>query len=80
MVAKSGARWTFVVLLVLLGTVLGVYLQRFDATAPYFRDVVRSGFDLNDVDLVFVQFGLSFHMRLNLGSLLGGLVSLWTLR
>ncbi|QTX33275.1 hypothetical protein KAR29_05150 [Aminithiophilus ramosus] len=80
MAARGGAHWTFVILLVLLGTFLGVYLQRFDVTAPFFRDVIRSGFDLRDVDLVFMQFGLSFHLRLNLGSLLGGLVSLWILR
>lgn len=80
MAARGGAHWTFVILLVLLGTFLGVYLQRFGVTAPFFRDVVRSGFDLRDVDLVFMQFGLSFHLRLNLGSLLGGLVSLWILR
>ncbi len=80
MAGKTGARWYFVILLVLLGTLLGVYLQRFEATAPFFRDVVHSGFSLRDVDLVFMRFGLSFYLRLNLGSLLGGLASLWILR
>jgi hypothetical protein len=80
MAARTGSRWSFVVLLLLLGTLLGVYLQRFGATGPFFRDIVHTGFDLGEVDLVFIRFGLSLFVRLNLGSLLGALVGLWVLR
>lgn len=77
---SRGTRWAMVILFLLLGTFLGVYLQRFAMTSLVFRDVVNTGFDLKNVDLVFLRFGLMFGVRLNLGSLLGVLAGLWLSR
>ncbi len=78
--SSRNTRWAMVVLCLLLGTFMGVYLQRFSLTSLIFRDVVNTGFDLNNVDLVFVRFGLMFGVRLNLGSLIGALAGLWLAR
>lgn len=75
--AVRGNPWWLVVLLVFFGTAVGVFLQRFGGLDTLFRDFARAGFDLREVDLVFVQFGLSFFLRINLGTLLGGVVGLW---
>ena len=79
MSGRSG-RWAMVILCLLLGTFMGVYLQRFSLTSLAFRDVVNTAFDLNNVDLVFMRFGFMFGVRLNLGSLLGALAGLWLTR
>lgn len=79
MSGRSG-RLAMVFLCLLLGTFMGVYLQRFSLTSLVFRDVVNTGFDLSNVDLVFMRFGLMFGVRLNFGSLLGALAGLWLTR
>lgn len=78
--SSRSTRWAMVILLLLLGTFMGVYLQRFSMTSLLFRDVVNTGFDLKNVDLVFLRFGFMFGVRLNLGSLLGALAGLWIAR
>jgi hypothetical protein len=75
-----GARWSILILAILLGTMLGAYLQGFDATRPLFRDVSRAGFDIHEIDLIFGTVGFKLFLRLNLGSLLGGLFGLWIIR
>lgn len=80
-IGKSpGSKWSILVLAIALGTMLGAYLQGFEATASVFRDVTRAGFDIREVDLIFGTFGFKFFFRLNLGSLLGGLFGLWVIR
>jgi hypothetical protein len=79
MSGRSG-RCFMVILCLLLGTFMGVYLQRFSLTSLIFRDVVNTGFDLKNVDLVFLRFGLMFGVRLNLGSLIGALAGIWISR
>lgn len=76
----SGAKWSILILAIALGTMLGAYLQGFDATASIFRDVTRAGFDIHEIDLIFAKLGFKFFFRLNLGSLLGGLFGLWIIR
>ena len=77
--ASRGSPWWLVVILVCFGTAVGVFLQRFDGLDTLFRDFARAGFDLREVDLLFVRFGLSFFVRINRGTLLGGVVGRWLL-
>ncbi len=76
----AGSRWSILILAVLLGTMLGAYLQGFEATQALFRDVTRAGFDVHEIDLIFGTVGFKLFLRLNLGSLLGGLFGLWIIR
>lgn len=75
-----GSKWSILILAIALGTMLGAYLQGFDATAAVFRDVTRAGFDIHEIDMIFGTLGFKFFFRLNLGSLLGGLFGLWIIR
>jgi len=73
-------KWFFLVLSLLIGTLLGYYLQQFDPLSRFFEDFLSLGFDLKRMDLAFLDIGLSFHLHCNLGTLMGGLLGLWVLR
>ncbi|MFA0888590.1 MAG: hypothetical protein ACC613_05760 [Synergistales bacterium] len=75
-----GSKWSVLILAIILGTMLGAYMQGFQATESLFRDVTRTGFDLHEMDLIFGTIGFKLFLRLNLGSLLGGLFGLWVIR
>lgn len=77
---SSHSRWWYVIVSILVGTLLGLYLQRFQTTAPFMRDILPVGFNLQDVDLGVVTFGVKFGFRCNLGTIVGGVVGLWLSR
>ena len=72
MAKADPARWWILVLCIILGGFIGFYLQRFPVTERYFRDIVNMGFDVGDIDLLFIRFGFKFLVRLNLGTFIGG--------
>ena len=80
MAASSSARWWIIVASLVLGSLLGVYLQKFALTEPYFRDILSTGFNVSDVNLAFADFGFRFSLRCNLGTLIGGVFGLWAAR
>jgi hypothetical protein len=73
-------RWWIFLACVVLGTFLGIFFQRFDVTAPLFRDVVRFEVDVRNIDLLALDFGFHFGLRLNLGTFFGGVAGLWAAR
>lgn len=78
---KSGTiRWGLILLCMILGTWLGIFLQRFDAIAFLFTNVVDFAIDIRQIDLVMLRFGLLFALKLNLGTLLGGLLGVFFAR
>ncbi|HPC76233.1 MAG: hypothetical protein WBJ42_05485 [Thermovirgaceae bacterium] len=72
MAKVSYKRWWVVVLCVILGSILGVFLQRFQATERLFRNIIDVGFDMRNLDLIFIDLGFRLYIRANLGSLIGG--------
>lgn len=74
----STLRWGVLFFCLILGTWLGVFLQRFDAISAIFADFVNLNADIRQVDLVMLKFGFSFAMRLNLGTIVGGMFGAWT--
>ena len=49
-----------------------VFLQRFQATERLFRNIIDVGFDMRNLDLIFIDLGFRLYIRANLGSLIGG--------
>ncbi len=80
MAAGSSVKWWIIIASLIIGTLTGFYLQRFALTAPYFKDILSTGFDLADVHLGFVDFGVKLWFRWNLGTLIGGVVGIWAAR
>ena len=71
MARTADSRWWILLLCVILGGVIGVYLQRFPLTERFFRDIIDIGFDLKSLDLIVVDLGIRLYVRMYLGSFLG---------
>lgn len=76
----SSRKIWFVLASVIIGTVTGLYLQRFALTEPFFRDILSTGFDLGDVNLAFAEFGFRLSIRWNAGTIAGGVIGVWMAR
>lgn len=77
-VAKGySVRWLLFVACVVLGTFLGIFFQQFSTTAPLFRDVVNFNVGVSEVDLLAFKFGFHFGLRMNLGTLFGGIAGIF---
>lgn len=74
MARLGSSRWWVLVLCIILGGFIGVYLQRFPLMEGYFRDIISIGFDVEEVDLLFVRFGFKLFLRFNLGTFIGGVI------
>ena len=73
---SSSVKWWIIIASLIIGTISGLYLQRFALTEPFFKDILSTGFDLKDVHLGFVDFGLKVWFRWNLGTIIGGVVGI----
>ncbi len=72
--AKSGGiRWGIIFLCLVLGTWLGMFLQRFSASASLFTDIIDFAVDVRQVDLLMLRFGFHFALKMNLGTLIGAI-------
>ena len=80
-IGKYGSkRWWMLIVSIVIGTLIGIYLQGFASTASYFRNIVSVGFNFRDVNLAVIDFGLKFYFHANLGTLIGGIAGLWIIR
>lgn len=77
LVRSGRLRWGMLFLCLVLGTWLGIFLQRFSASALLFSNVVDLAIDIKQVDLIMVRFGFYFALKMNLGTLLGALAGLY---
>ena len=75
--AKSGGmRWGIVFLFLVLGTWLGIFLQRFSASASLFSNVIDFVVDVKQIDLIMIRFGFYFALKMNLGTLIGAVAGI----
>ena len=58
---------------ILLGTWLGLFLQRFSATSLLFSNIVDFTVDVREIDLLMLRLGFLFALKLNLGTLIGAI-------
>ena len=73
-------RWWLLFLCLVLGTWFGVFMQDFGAFAPYFRNVVDFAVDIKQIDLIMLRLGFLFALKMNLGTLIGGIIGIWLAR
>lgn len=80
-VVKSATlRCGIIFLCLILGTWTGIYLQRYPATSAIFANVVDFAIDIKQVDLVMIKVAFMFALKLNLGTLIGGIAGIWASR
>ncbi|MCC8184370.1 hypothetical protein [Cloacibacillus porcorum] len=75
-IKNSSIRWGVILLCMILGTWLGLFFQRFAATAVLFANVVDFTIDIRQIDLVMVRIGFLFALKLNLGTLIGAITGI----
>ena len=84
LVKSASLRWGVIFLCMILGTWLGLFLQRFSATSLLFSNIVDFTVDVREIDLLMLRLGFLFALKLNLGTLIGaisGIVGLgWEFR
>ncbi|MCE5201913.1 MAG: hypothetical protein LLF78_05325 [Synergistaceae bacterium] len=73
-------QWGLLFLCIILGTWLGIFLQRFAIIAPVFVNFADFAIDVRQIDIVILKFGFNFALKLNLGTLIGGIIGIWGLR
>ena len=59
-----------------LGTWLGIFLQRFSASASLFSNVIDFVIDVKQIDLIMIRFGFYFALKMNLGTLIGAVAGI----
>ncbi|MBQ0055499.1 MAG: hypothetical protein KBS54_05090 [Synergistaceae bacterium] len=74
---KGSLKSFFVVLVCLvLGTGIGIFFQQFGVTAQLFQNFVDVKFNISEIKLLFVQFGFMFGIKINLGTIFGGIAGI----
>lgn len=74
LVKSSSVRWGIILLFMFMGTWLGIFLQQFPATAALFVNVINFTIDVRRIDLIMVEVGFLFALKINLGTLIGAVV------
>jgi len=74
---KSGRfRWGIILLFLIMGTWLGIFMQRFSTTAALFTNFVDFAIDLKQVDLIMLSFGFHVALKINLGTIIGAIAGI----
>jgi hypothetical protein len=76
----SSPKWLLFMACVIFGTLLGIFFQHFSSTAPIFKNIVDFKIGVKEVDLLVLSFGFDFALKMNLGTLVGGVVGLLFIR
>lgn len=76
LVKSASIRWGVIFLCMIIGTWLGIFLQRFSATALLFSNIVDFTIDIREIDLLMMRLGFLFALKLNLGTAVGAVVGI----
>ena len=75
--AKSGRfRWGIILIFLIMGTWLGIFLQRFGSTAALFTNFLDFAIDVKQVDLIVLRFGFHLALKINLGTIIGAIAGI----
>ncbi|NLV81889.1 MAG: hypothetical protein GXZ18_02625 [Synergistaceae bacterium] len=80
LVRSTTLRCLIIFLCLVLGTWVGIFLQQYSSTAPLFTNIVDFVIDINKIDLLMIKIGFLFAVKLNLGTVIGGIIGIWAIR
>lgn len=80
LVRSTTLRYFIIFLCLVFGTWFGIFLQQYQATSALFANIIDFAIDINKIDLVMIKFGFLFSVKLNLGTVIGGIVGIWAAR
>ena len=79
-VKNTPLRWGIIILCMALGTWLGIFLQSFSATAAIFANFVDFTFDLREIDIAMIRFGILFGLKINIATIFGAVIGILVTR
>ena len=71
LVKSASLRWGVIFLCMILGTWLGLFLQRFSATSLLFSNIVDFTVDVREIDLLMLRLGFLFALGTLIGAISG---------
>lgn len=74
------ARILFVLLCMMIGTAFGIYFHSFPEVSRFFADFISTSFNLRNIDLIVLSLSFSIKIRMNILTLIFGLIGLWIVR
>ena len=79
MILKNTSKtWCIIFVSLILGTGLGIFFQQFGITSQLFHDFINFKINIEEMNLIFIKFGLLFGIKINLGTIIGGVAGiLW---
>lgn len=80
LIRSNSLKFVIILIGLIFGTWVGVLLQQFPATATLFKNIVDFTIDIKKVDLLMIKFGFLFSVKLNLGTVIGGVIGIWAAR
>lgn len=76
LIKNNSIKWGVIFLCLIMGTWLGIFFQRFPATAALFANVVDFSVDVKEINFIMLRLGFLFALKLNLGTLIGAVTGL----
>lgn len=77
---SSALRWGVFFLCLVMGTWFGLFMQRFGVTSAIFSNFVDFTIDISQVDIGMLKLGFLFALRLNAGTIIGGIAGMFIAR
>lgn len=78
---KNSAKASLIIFVSLvLGTGLGIFFQQFSVTRQLFQNFIDIKFNITEIKLIFINFGLLFGIKINLGTIFGGIAGVFLAR
>lgn len=77
---SSVLRWGVFLVCMVMGTWFGLLMQRFDVTSTIFSNFVDFTIDVNQIDVGMLKLGFLFALRLNAGTIIGGIAGIFIAR
>lgn len=72
----SAMRWGVFCVCLVMGTWFGLFMQRFGIASAVFANFVDFTVDIGQIDLAMLKLGFLFALKLNAGTILGGILGI----
>lgn len=69
-------RWGMFCICLVMGTWFGLFMQRFGIASAVFSNFVDFTIDIRQIDLAMLKIGFLFALRMNVGTIIGGVIGM----
>lgn len=69
-------RWGVFFICLVMGTWFGLFMQRFGVVSAVFANFVDFTIDIRQIDLAMLRLGFLFALRINAGTIIGGILGI----